>query len=137
MSIIKILVMVIQILISVSYTHLDVYKRQAMLSVPVISIIVCIRILLPDRRGVPVSYTHLLQRKETKEMLDDLTTRDQRMMIGILTMVHLANSKKHLDSDTELLLSIARKHLWQMATLKWQQVDGLNTVLPYGLRRCV
>ena len=75
------------------------------------------------------------QRKETKEMLDDLTTRDQRMMFGILTMVHLADSKKQLDSDTELLLSIARKHLCQMATLKWQQVDGLNTVLPYGLRK--
>ena len=68
-------------------------------------------------------------------MLDDLTTRDQRMMFGILTMVHLADSKKQLDSDTELLLSIARKHLCQMATLKWQQVDGLNTVLPYGLRK--
>ena len=77
-----------------------------------------------------------LQRKETKEMLDDLTTRDQRtMMFGILTMVHLADSKKQLDSDTELILSIARKHLCQMATLKWQQVDGLNTVLPYGLRK--
>ena len=82
-----------------------------------------------------VPYDMELQRKETKEMLDDLTTRDQRMMFGILTMVHLADSKKQLDSDTELILSIARKHLCQMATLKWQQVDGLNTVLPYGLRK--
>ncbi len=32
--------------------------------------------------------------RETKEMLDDLTTRDQRMMFGILTMVHMADSKK-------------------------------------------
>ena len=70
-----------------------------------------------------VPYDMELQRKETKEMLDDLTTRDQRMMFGILTMVHLADSKKQLDSDTELILSIARKHLCQMATLKWQQVD--------------
>ena len=73
--------------------------------------------------------------KETKEMLDDLTTRDQRMMFGILTMVHMADSKKQLDSDTESILSVARKHLCQMATLKWQQVDGLNTVLPYGIRK--
>ena len=82
-----------------------------------------------------VPYDMELQRKETKEMLDDLTTRDQRMMFGILTMVHMADSKKQLDSDTETLYSIARKHLCQMATLKWQQVDGLNTVLPYGLRK--
>ena len=73
--------------------------------------------------------------QETKEMLDDLTTRDQRMMFGILTMVHMADSKKQLDSDTESILSVARKHLCQMATLKWQQVDGLNTVLPYGIRK--
>ena len=32
-----------------------------------------------------VPYDMELQRKETKEMLDDLTTRDQRMMFGILT----------------------------------------------------
>ena len=45
-----------------------------------------------------VPYDMELQRKETKEMLDDLTTRDQRMMFGILTMVHMADSKKQLVS---------------------------------------
>ena len=58
-----------------------------------------------------VPYDMELQRKETKEMLDDLTTRDQRMMFGILTMVHMAESEKQLDSDTETMYSIARKHL--------------------------
>ena len=82
-----------------------------------------------------VPYDMELQRKETKEMLDDLTTRDQRMMFGLLTMVHMADSKKQLDSDTDTVLSVARKHLCQMSTLKWQQADGLNTVLPYGLRK--
>lgn len=82
-----------------------------------------------------VPYDMELQRKETKEMLDDLTTRDQRMMFGLVTMVHMADSKKQLDSDTETLLSVARKALCQMSVLKWQQVDGLNTVLPYGLRK--
>ena len=82
-----------------------------------------------------VPYDMELQRKETKEMLDDLTTRDQRMMFGLLTMVHMADSKKQLDSDTETLLSVARKHLCQLSILKWQQVDGLNTVLPYGIRK--
>ena len=56
-----------------------------------------------------------LQRKETKEMLDDLTTRDQRMMFGILTMVHMADSKKQLDSDTEpcILLQENTSARWQ------------------------
>ena len=50
-----------------------------------------------------VPYDMELQRKETKEMLDDLTTRDQRMMFGLVTLVHLADSKEQLDSDTETL----------------------------------
>ena len=75
------------------------------------------------------------QRKETKELLDDLTNRDQRMMFGLVTMVHLADSKEQLDSDTETILTTARKHLCQMSVLRWQQKDGLDTVLPYGLRR--
>lgn len=82
-----------------------------------------------------VPYDMELQRKETKEMLDDLTTRDQRMMFGLLTLVHMADTKEQLDSDTDTLLSTARKHLCQLSTLKWQQADGLNTVLPYGLRK--
>ena len=59
-----------------------------------------------------------LQRKETKEMLDDLTTRDQRMMFGLVTLVHMADSRQQLDSDTETLQSVGRKHLCQLSTLR-------------------
>ena len=82
-----------------------------------------------------VPYDMELQRKEAKEFLDDLTTRDQRMMLGIITMVLTAESKEQLDSDSEAVLSIARKHMCQLAVLKYQQFDGLNTVLPIGTRR--
>ena len=82
-----------------------------------------------------VPYDLEQQRKETREMLDDLTTRDQRMMFGLVTLVHLADNKEQLDSDTETLYSTARKHLCQLSTLRWQQKDGLDTVLPYGLRK--
>lgn len=82
-----------------------------------------------------VPYDMEQQRKESKEFLDDLTTRDQRMMFGILTIVHTADTKKELDADTETLLTIARQHLCQMSTLKFQQMDGLNTALPIGQRK--
>ncbi len=75
------------------------------------------------------------QRKESKEFLDDLTTRDQRMMFAVLTMVHTAETKEQLDNDTEALLTTARKHLCQFAVLKYQQMDGLNTALPFGVRK--
>ncbi len=82
-----------------------------------------------------VPYDLEQQRKETREMLDDLTTRDQRMLFAVVTLVHLADSWAELNSDTETLQSIARKHLCQLGVLNWQQADGLATVLPFGLRR--
>ena len=75
------------------------------------------------------------QRKEMKEFLDDLTTRDQRMMFAVLTMVHTAHTKEQLDNDTEALLTTARKHLCQFGVLKFQQLDGLNTAMPFGVRK--
>ena len=76
-----------------------------------------------------------LQRKELREFLNDLNSRDQRMMFATMTMVITADSLAQLESDTEALLSIARKRMCQMAVLKYQQMDGLNTVLPIGLQR--
>ena len=82
-----------------------------------------------------IPYDMELQRKEAKEFLDDLTTRDQRMMLGVLTMVLTAETQEQLNSDTEAVLAIARKHMCQLAVLQYQQFDGLNTVLPIGTRR--
>ena len=81
-----------------------------------------------------VPYDLEQQRKETREMLDDLTTRDQRMMFAVVTLVHLADSKEELDSDTETFQSMVRKHLCQLTTLNWQQAEGLVTALPLGVR---
>ena len=80
-----------------------------------------------------VPYDMEQQKKEMKEFLDDLTTRDQRMMFAVITMVITADSKEQLENDTEALLTTA--HLCQFATLRFQQVDGLNTVMPFGTRK--
>ena len=82
-----------------------------------------------------IPYDMEQQRQESKEFLDDLTTRDQRMFVCVLTMVLIADNKEQLDLDTESLLSTGRKHLCQLAILKWQQKDGLNTSLPFGVRK--
>lgn len=82
-----------------------------------------------------IPYDMEQQRKESKEFLDDLTTRDQRMMFANLTLVITADSKEQLDTDTETVLITARKHLCQIVPLKYQQMDGLNTVLPIGVRK--
>ena len=70
-------------------------------------------------------------RGETKEFLDDLSTRDQRMVYANVTLLHMADSLEQLNADTETLLS---KSLCDFSILRYQQEDGLNTALPYGLR---
>ena len=82
-----------------------------------------------------IPYDMEQQRRESKEFLDDLTARDQRMMQGVLTMVLCADSKAQLDADTDQILSLSRQKMCQMAVLKYQQTDGLNTVLPIGTRK--
>ena len=72
------------------------------------------------------------QREESREFLNDLVARDQRMIPALITLVHSADSKEQLDADTESILQCARKHLCSMSVLRWQQLEGLNTCLPYG-----
>ena len=54
-----------------------------------------------------VPYDMEQQKKEMKEFLDDLTTRDQRMMFSVLTMVHTADTKEQLDNRTLTTESLA------------------------------
>ncbi|MBD9256876.1 MAG: TraE family protein, partial [Ruthenibacterium lactatiformans] len=73
-------------------------------------------------------------RQEMKALLDDLTSRDQRMVLVLVTLVHLADSYAQLNSDTEAITATARGDLCRFNTLHFQQEEGLNTALPYGLR---
>ena len=82
-----------------------------------------------------VPYDMELQRKETKEYMDDLTGRDQRMMLAVLTLIHLADTKEQLNADTDALLKVGADNVCQMAVLRYQQLDGMNTALPIGTRK--
>ena len=82
-----------------------------------------------------IPYDMEQKRNESREFLDDLTTRDQRMFLSVLTIVHTADTKEELDSDTESLLTIGRKNLCQFGILRFQQIDGLNTAMPFGVRK--
>ena len=74
-------------------------------------------------------------RSETKEFMDDLMSRDQRMMLALVTLTHLADNLEQLDQDTEALQAIGRARGCQFNILRYQQEDALNTVLPLGLKR--
>ena len=82
-----------------------------------------------------IPYDMEMQRKESKDFLDDLIQRDQRMFLCVLTIVHTADTKDQLDADTESLKTTASKKLCQLGILRFQQLDGLKTVMPFGQRK--
>ena len=57
------------------------------------------------------------------------------MFVCVITMVHTSDTLEKLNQDTESLFATARKHLCQIAPLSYQQMDGLSTVLPLGVRK--
>ncbi|MGN0569246.1 MAG: VirB4-like conjugal transfer ATPase, CD1110 family [Candidatus Fimenecus sp.] len=81
------------------------------------------------------TYDMKQQREQAQEYLTDLTERDQHLMYAVVTMVHFADSKEELEEYTESLMVSARTAQCKMDILRWQQLDGLNTALPLGVRR--
>lgn len=82
-----------------------------------------------------IPYDMEQQRNESKEFLDDLITRDQRMFLSVLTMVITEESLEKLKVLSDAIEQIAGKNMCQMGALRYQQLDGLETVLPFGVRK--
>ena len=66
-----------------------------------------------------IHYDMEQQRNESKEFLDDLTLRDQRMFSAVITLVITDDTKEKLESDTEAILQIASKNLCQLGILRF------------------
>lgn len=78
---------------------------------------------------------HLEQKKNGYELvLQNMDERDERIVLGQITLVHMADTLEELNSDTATLLAAGRRKDCQIGSLFYQQRKGLNTVLPYGLR---
>ena len=82
-----------------------------------------------------VPYDLETQRQELREFLDDLSGRDQKMMLSVLTIVITADSLEELNQQTKSMQEFARERVSQIAVLKFQQMDGLNTVFPAGVQK--
>ena len=82
-----------------------------------------------------IPYDMEQQRKEIREFLDDITSRDQKMFKAILTILHTADTMEQLNADTEAITATGRKHMCQIGTLKYQQLDGFNATLPIGINK--
>lgn len=82
-----------------------------------------------------IPYDMEQQRKEIREFLEDITSRDQKMFKVVMTIMHTADTKEQLDADTDAITATGRKHMCQIAVLKYQQIDGFNATLPIGVNK--
>lgn len=68
--------------------------------------------------------------EEANELLQDLTSKNQKMFLINLVIVHFADSLEELNADTETVQTVARRSLCEIKNLLGQQEYGLATVLP-------
>ena len=78
-----------------------------------------------------------LSRREenVSQVLSALAGGEQKMFLCTLTLTHIADTKTELDNDSESLKNIANGENADLACLTFQQEEGLNTCLPYGLKQ--
>ena len=80
------------------------------------------KITIHNRRLNSSDFQHSVLMRECGDDLD---------LYANVTLLHMADTLEQLDADTETLLS---KSLCDFSILRYQQEDGFNTALPYGLR---
>lgn len=75
------------------------------------------------------------QKSELENFIEDLTSRDQRMFLSTLTLIHTAESREQLDKDTQSLKDVALSFMCQLSVLKWEQIEGMQTAVPFGVKK--
>ena len=68
--------------------------------------------------------------ESARDLMNDITNRDQRLYYMTFTVVLFAQSKELLDNAARILTSIGAKHQSPIRPLKFQQEFGFNTALP-------
>ena len=67
---------------------------------------------------------------ENDELLESLTSRNQKMFFLTMTIVHFAESLEQLDHDSEIIYTTARGSVCEFRPLNYQQELGLTSTLP-------
>ena len=83
----------------------------------------------------PEPYHFRKDRDAITDSLNDIIQKDLGLVVATVTLAHMADSLEQLDSDTELIRNVTRGKNCEFNICTEQQLDALNTVLPYGLDR--
>ena len=77
-----------------------------------------------------ISADLLRAQEEAKELLTDLTGRNQKMFFATFVVMHFADSLDELNAATKDIQNRVSKHLFNLKTLQYQQEMGFAAALP-------
>lgn len=124
----------------ISVTHLPVDTAKAVRIIKNKLTAVNGQIAKSQQQAVQAGYTPdliapslTLAQKQTRELMDDVIGRDQKLFFVTLTLTLFAESKEQLDEFTRMITSMSNKYLCPIKTLLYQQEQGFNTSLPLAL----
>lgn len=72
--------------------------------------------------------------QEAQELMDDVTKRNQNLILTTIVITIISETLDELKKNTELLKTTLGKHMCQVKALNYQQEKGMSTSLPLG--RC-
>lgn len=68
--------------------------------------------------------------EDAHDLLNDLTSKNQKMFLMTMVIMHYADTLEQLDRDSESIITIGRKYVCQIKKLSSQQELGFKSVLP-------
>ncbi len=77
-----------------------------------------------------ISPSLLKAQEEASKLMEDVTSRNQKLFHTTLVVTIFSMNKDDLDKDTKAIMTVGRKYLCTMKTLNYQQEIGLNSSLP-------
>ena len=81
-----------------------------------------------------INYERRKQQRDTEEMLDRISSFDERLLYVGITIVIKASSREKLEERTEKVCIIGKTHNMDIVLHSHRQLDALNTSLPTGAR---
>ena len=82
-----------------------------------------------------ISYNKRIEKKEIEEIMDDVRENDQCLFFVAVTIILMASTKDELDSITETVTTIGKRHSVVIDNHYLKQREALNTALPIGVRQ--
>ena len=81
-----------------------------------------------------INYERRKQQRDTEEMLERISSFDERLLYVGITIVIKASSREKLEERTEKVRIIGKTHNMDIVPHSYRQLDALNTSLPTGAR---